>query len=142
MRFVKTLKGKMTLATCGTVLVGAAGFLADIQSFFLGKPASSVVVEEIKVKPVALSVVYQELSNSRMAKKHIGTEMEFQITYLGPWNLDGIYFGIDIPDDVVLLNHRDSSYTSFSTPLGSSDLMVPNFAITVPLRLMDRRFEV
>lgn len=134
MKILSTLKGKLTLATCGTIVVGATGFFADVQSMFTEKPVTSVVIEEIKTKPVELSIPYQELSNPKLARKHTNTEIEIQATYLGPWNLEQVY-GIKFPDDVITLNHRDSSYTSQSTPLGSSDLAIPDFALTVPTAL-------
>ncbi|MGH8434636.1 MAG: hypothetical protein ACRERX_09135 [Pseudomonas sp.] len=134
MELFSTLKGKLTLATCGTILVGATGFLSDIQSMFTSQPTTSVVIDEIKTKPVELSIPYQELSNAKLAKKHVSSEIEIQATYLGPWNLEQVY-GIKFPDNVITLNHRDSSYTSQSTPLGSSDLAIPDFALTVPTEL-------
>jgi len=130
-KIFSTFKGKLTLATCGTLLIGVTGFLADIQSIIMDKPETSIV---IKTTPVELSIPYQELSNSKLAKKHINTEIEIQATYLGPWNLEQVY-GIKFPDNVITLNHRDSSYTSQSTPLGSSDLAIPDFALTVPTEL-------
>lgn len=134
MKILSTFKGKLTVATCGTILAGATGFLADVQSMLADSPVASVVVEEIKTKPIELSIPYQELSNPKLAKRYINTEIEIQATYLGPWNLEQVY-GIKFPDDVVTLNHRDGSYASQSTPLGSSDLAIPDFALTVPVEL-------
>lgn len=134
MKLFSTLKGKLTLATCGTIFVGAASSLSDIQSVFFDQPSTSVVIEQIKTKPVELSIPYQELSNAKLAKKHVGSEIEIQATYLGPWNLEQVY-GIQFSENVITLNHRDSSYTSQNTALGSSDLAIPEFALTVPTDL-------
>ncbi|WP_339486182.1 hypothetical protein [Pseudomonas sp. EL_65y_Pfl2_R95] len=134
MTIFSTLRGKLTAATCGTILVGVVGFLSDLQSIFTDQPTASVVIDEIRTKPVELSMSYQELSNAKLAKKYLNTEVEIQATYLGPWNLEQVY-GIKFPENVITLNHRDSAYTSQSTPLGSSDLVIPDFALTVPVEL-------
>lgn len=123
--------GKITLATCTTVIVGGAGLVADIQSILLDKPKNSVVIEQIKTTPIELSIPYQELSNSKLAQKYVDKEIELDATYLGPWNLEQVY-GIKFPQNVLTLNHRDASYTSQSTPFGSSDLAIPEFALTIP----------
>jgi hypothetical protein len=134
MKFLSTFKGKLTFAGCCTIIVGATGFLANIQSIFIEKPPTSVIVDEIKRKEVENSIPYQELSNSKLAQKHVGAEIEIEATYLGLWNLEQIY-GIKFPENVITLNHRDISYSSQSTPLGSSDLASPEFALTVPTEL-------
>ncbi len=131
MQFIKTLKGKITLATCTTLIVGGAGFMSDIQSILLDGPKNSVVIEQIKTIPTQLSIPYQELSNTKLAQKYVDKEIELDATYLGPWNLEQVY-GIKFSQNVITLNHRDSSYTSQSTPLGSSDLAIPDFALTIP----------
>lgn len=130
MQFLKTLKGKITLATCTTVIVGGAGFMSDIQSILLDEPKNNVVVE-IKTTPTELSIPYQELSNPKLAQKYVNQEIELDATYLGPWNLEQVY-GVSFPQNVITLNHRDASYTSQNTPLGSSDLAIPDFALTIP----------
>jgi hypothetical protein len=129
--FFKTLKGKITFATCTTIIVGGAGFMSDIQSILFDEPKNSVVIEQIKITPTELSIPYQELSNPKLAQKYIDKEIELDATYLGPWNLEQVY-GITFPQNVITLNHRDASYISQSTPLGSSDLAIPDFALTVP----------
>lgn len=129
MQFLKTLKGKITLVTCATVIAGGAGFMSDIKSIFFDEPTSSAV--EIKATPVELSIPYQELSNPKLAQKYVNQEIELDAIYLGPWNLEQV-FGISFPQNVITLNHRDASYTSQNTPLGSSDLAIPDFALIIP----------
>lgn len=136
MKFLSTLKGKLTVATCATVITGGVGFMLDIQELFFGSPSRSVVIEQIKSKPTELDAQYQELSNPKLAQKHINKDIIFEATYLGPWNLEQVY-GVTFPENSITLNHRDASYTSQNTPLGSSDLAIPDFALTVPTALSD-----
>lgn len=133
MQHLKTLKGKITLATCATfatAIVAGAGFMSDIKSMFFDEPNKNITVE-LKHTPTQLSMSYQELSNPKLAQKYINKNIELDATYLGPWNLEQVY-GIPFPEDVITLNHRDVSYTSQNTALGSSDMAIPDFAITIP----------
>lgn len=98
-------------------------------SLFSEDQKAVVVVQEKKVEPIQLSVLYQELSNPTLAKKYDGQEIEIEAAYLGLWN-DGML--VDIPKDTVAINHREKSYQESITPLGTSDAIIPSFAIAYP----------
>lgn len=75
---------------------------------------------------------YKKLCSESFIDEYAGKYIHFKAMFVGEWTLTNLYTrsGIDIANKV-FINHRDVSYKSQETGLGSSDAMTPEFALSI-----------
>lgn len=78
------------------------------------------------------NVNYGKLASPAFLDDFVGTKVAFTATFLGQWNLTQVYEAQGIETrDRVFLNHRQPAYQTSQTPFGSSDGMMPPFALSL-----------
>lgn len=80
-----------------------------------------------------IQATYKKLCSPSFIDDYAGKNISFQALYLGELTLINYYelsFGMNTKDKI-FINHRDMSYVSEQTGLGSSDAQMPCFALSI-----------
>lgn len=114
---------------------------------FIGCATTSVVKDQQNVTKQEVPFSYKDVSYAKLgseafADDYAGKGVQFKIMFIGEWTITTVYQmgGIDTKDRV-FINHRDISYLAAETGLGSSDITLPPFALSLEKTKSDIIYE-
>ena len=111
----------LTVATVAVLSVGCGATTRSAARTAAAQPASYE------------DAPYKKLVSEAFVDEFDGKGVHFKAMFVGEWTITQTYrqTGIDT-DGQVFINHRDISYVSQETGLGSSDMAFPGFPLSIP----------
>lgn len=95
--------------------------------------AAPVVQQQTAESPRYQDVIYSKLASEAFVDDYKNTMVHFMGMFIGEWTITQPYsLGGIRTADRVFINHRDVAYVAQETGLGSSDMGLPGFALSVP----------
>lgn len=89
-----------------------------------------------------INAPYAKLCSESFVGDYAGKAVSFKTIFIGEWTITQAYSSGIKTEGRVFLNHRDASYRAEETALGSTDLSLPGFALSIEKGKSDIVYEL